>query len=119
MSLRFEDLQVYQKSLTVVDELYKVTKSFPSTELFLLTNQLRRAAISITLNIAEGSGRTKLEFQHFLNIARTSCYECVAALQIAERQGYLPKPSYQKLEGMITEVVRMLNGLKQGIKPKN
>ncbi|MBI5466493.1 MAG: four helix bundle protein, partial [Candidatus Kerfeldbacteria bacterium] len=78
MPLRFEELIVYQKGLTVVDSIYHLTKSFPREETFLLVSQLRRAAISIVLNIAEGSGRTKKEFQHFLNTSRTSCYECIA-----------------------------------------
>ena len=59
MALRFENLQVYQKSLRAVDEMYRLTKPFPKDELFLLVSQLRRAAISIVLNIAEGSGRTR------------------------------------------------------------
>ena len=68
MSIGFENLRVYQEALDFCDRVYKVTKKFPKEETFLLTNQLRRAAISIVLNIAEGSGRTKKEFKHFQNI---------------------------------------------------
>ncbi|HBV33451.1 TPA: four helix bundle protein [Patescibacteria group bacterium] len=89
MSSPFEKLLVYRKALDLVDKIYSLTSKLPKEEDFVLTSQLRRAAISIVLNIAEGSGRTKKEFGHFINIARTSCYECEAALQIALRRNYI------------------------------
>ena len=89
MSSPFEKLLVYRKALDLVDKIYSLTSKLPKEEDFVLTSQLRRAAISIVLNIAEGSGRTKKEFGHFINIARTSCYECGAALQIALRRNYI------------------------------
>lgn len=73
MSIGFENLRVYQEALDFSDRVYKATKKFPKAETFLLTNQLRRAAISIVLNIAEGSGRTKKEFKHFLNMGQGIC----------------------------------------------
>ncbi len=119
MPLRFEDLLVYQRALEVVDDLYRIIKSFPKEENFILGDQLRRAGISIVLNIAEGSGRTKKEFNHFLNTARTSCYECVAALQIAQRQKYLSSTEYNKSEIKLVELIKMLNGLKNSLLTKN
>jgi four helix bundle protein len=68
----FESLKVYQKALDYIDFVYTATRSFPKTEVFSLTDQLRRASISICLNIAEGSGGSKAEFNKFLKIARRS-----------------------------------------------
>ncbi len=74
----FEDLKVYQKSLDYVDFVYDITKKFPKEEIFSLANQFRRASVSICLNITEGSGGSKAEFNQFLKIARWSVKECVA-----------------------------------------
>jgi len=68
-SFDFESLKVYQRALEYVDFVYKTTKSFPKEEIFSLTDQFRRAATSICLNIAEGSGGTKAEFNQYLKIA--------------------------------------------------
>ena len=70
----FEDLRVYQLVLELVDRIYELTKNWPREEVFGLTNQLRRAIVSILLNIAEGSSRTKKDFKHFLDLARASLY---------------------------------------------
>lgn len=83
---KFEDLKVYQKGLGFVDDIYLITKPWPKSELFGLVSQLRRAAISIVLNIAEGSSRTNKDFSHFLSLSRGSCFECVAILTIAKNQ---------------------------------
>lgn len=115
MPSHFEDLLVYQKALNFVDEIYTLTKGFPRDETFLLVDQLRRAAVSITLNIAEGSGRTKREFNHFLNTSRTSCYECVAALEIARRQQYIKQDVRDMSVSNVEEIMRMLNGLKNSL----
>ena len=68
----FEKLGVYQKALEFIDQVYALTRTFPKEERFGLIDQFRRAAVSIALNIAEGSGGTKTEFKHFLIIARRS-----------------------------------------------
>ncbi|MFZ5390753.1 MAG: four helix bundle protein [Patescibacteria group bacterium] len=115
MSLRFEDLKVYNQSLNLVGEIYQIVKKFPKEEQYILVDQLKRASISIVLNIAEGSGRSKKEFNHFLNTSRTSSYECVAALQIALRQNYLSLEEYTNLEDKIVSVIKMLNGLKKSL----
>ncbi len=81
---KFEELRVYQESLNFVDDVYQLTEKFPKEEIFSLISQLKRAAISISLNIAEGTSRTKKDFRHFLDIARGSCFECVAILTIAK-----------------------------------
>jgi len=83
-SFNFEKLNVYQRSLTFSQALYTLTQTLPREHLFGLTDQLRRASVSIPLNIAEGSSRTKKDFRHFLLIARESCFECIPLLQITE-----------------------------------
>jgi four helix bundle protein len=114
----FENLNVYQKALDFVKLVYVATKGFPQEEIFGLTSQLRRAAVSITLNIAEGSAQTKKGFKKFLDIARGSLFECVAILKISHDLGYI---STQKIEQLRTELVtisKMLSGLKRSLETK-
>jgi four helix bundle protein len=89
----FENLKVYQKALDYIDFVYEATRKFPKDEIFALTDQLKRASISICLNIAEGSGGTKPEFNRFLKIARRSIRECIAITDIAYRQNFWDKDS--------------------------
>jgi four helix bundle protein len=74
---KFEDLNVYQKSLDFVDSVYFQIKEFPKSETYNLSSQFRRAATSIPLNIAEGQGNTNLQFNRFVMIAKSSINECV------------------------------------------
>lgn len=85
MKFNFEELQVYQKSLDVVDAVYKVSQNFPNEEIYGLISQFRRAAVSISLNISEGSGGTKKEFLRFLRISSNSLKECIVCATIAKR----------------------------------
>ena len=82
---------------------------------FSLGDQLNRAALSIPLNIEEGSSRTGKDFQHFLSIARGSCYECVPILQIAKDQGILKENDYQLLKQEVFEISKMLSALRSSI----
>jgi len=94
----FEKLSVYQKALSFADEVYRVTKAFPQPEQFGMKSQLRRAALSISLNIAERVGRDSFaERKRFYFIARGSIYECVPLLALAERQSFLPVETEKKL----------------------
>lgn len=111
----FENLRVYQDGIIFVDSVYVITNDFPKEELFGLTNQLRRAAVSITLNIAEGSSRTKKDFRHFLDMARGSCYECVAILQISKNRKYLDEPSYNIVYEKCLVLSKMISKLKSSI----
>lgn len=80
---QFEKLILYDQAIEFTKYIYSFTKKWPKDEVFGLTNQIRRAAVSISLNIAEGSSRSKKDFSHFLDLSRGSCFECVAALKIA------------------------------------
>ena len=79
----FEKLDVYKEAIGFSKKVYKITMKFPKEEIFGVTNQLRRSAISISLNIAEGSSRSKREFRHFLSISIGSVYECIPLIGIS------------------------------------
>ena len=111
VGFNFEKLEVYQESVALADEVYKLTRKFPKDEMFGLTNQLRRAATSSSLNIAEGSGRSKKEFCFYLKRARTSLYECVPLLEISLRQNYVAAAEQEYFYGKLNGLARMLSGL--------
>jgi four helix bundle protein len=99
--------------------IYRATETFPKTEIYGLTSQLRRAAVSIPSNIAEGQGRlTKGEFAHFLGQARGSLLELENQLLIAVDLEFLTKQDFDKLEEPLSEVGRLLNGLIDSIRPR-
>lgn len=106
----FRDLIVWQKSMELVREVYQLSKGFPPDERYALTDQLRRAAVSIPSNIAEGNGRaSNKDYAHFLAIARGSLYETLTQIQIAEDLGYIGK--HDNLDQLAVDVGRMLTSL--------
>ncbi|HYN15506.1 MAG TPA: four helix bundle protein [Terriglobales bacterium] len=108
----YKDLIVWQKAIGLVTNVYRCTKGFPKDELYGLTSQLRRAAVSVPCNIAEGQGRVSTgEFKQFLGHARGSLHEMQTQLVIAENLGYLDKTEKDRLLEDSTEVDRMLNRL--------
>lgn len=108
----FRDLLVWQRSMKLARDIYTATQEFPKREMFGLTSQLCRAAVSVPSNIAEGHGRlTDRNFAAFLGQARGSLYELETQLELAESLGYLPKSQLQNLLAESAEVGRMLNGL--------
>jgi four helix bundle protein len=112
MGRSYKDLVAWQKSMDLVTGTYRATAGFPKDELFGLTSQLRRAAVSIPSNIAEGQGRlAEKEFRYFLGQARGSLMEVETQLQIAENLGYLQKEQTASLFQKCAEVGRILNGL--------
>ena len=115
MGFNFEKLDVYNKANEFVNDIYLLTKTFPEDEMFGLTSQLRRAAVSISLNIAEGSARTKKDFNRFIDMARGSIFECVTILRIALKQEYLNQKRYIDIEEKLTDLSKMLSGLKRSI----
>jgi len=112
MGRSYKDLVAWQKSMGLVTTTYRATAGFPRDELFGLTSQLRRAAVSIPSNIAEGQGRlSEKEFRYFLGQARGSLMEVKTQLLIAENLGYLQKEQTSSLLQSCVEVGRILNGL--------
>jgi four helix bundle protein len=107
----FEDLKVYQRALDFVDQVYKTTDKYPSEEKFSLTNQFRRAAVSISLNIAEGNGASNAENIRYAGIASRSLKECVVCTTISLRRAYIDKTQHDKLRGELAEIGKMLSGL--------
>jgi len=115
MGFNFEKLDVYQKAVDFANNIYIVTKEFPREEIFGLTSQLRRASVSVSLNISEGSARSKKDFSRFIDLARGSVFECVAVLQISLKQGYLNQEKYAELEDKLINLSKMLSGLKRSM----
>jgi len=110
-----KDLNVWKKSIDLVDIIYKITKSFPKEELYCLTSQIRRSAISVPSNIAEGAARSsKKEFIQFLYIALGSLSELETQIIIANRQGYLN--NLNSLVENIKVIQKLINGLIYSIK---
>lgn len=112
---RFEELNVYKDGLIFVDSIYNLTQAFPKDEMFGLVNQLRRASVSIVLNIAEGSSRTKKDFRHFLSMSRGSCYECVAILSIAFNRKYMSQKDFDLHYDWCNKLARMISALKSSL----
>lgn len=112
MKFRFENLQVWQDARNFVNHIYFLTKKFPADERFGLTDQLRRAAVSVALNIAEGSDRkSDIEFRRYLRMSLTSCEEVVTALFIALDQKYLNQKEFDTLYEEAHMIVAKLNAL--------
>ncbi len=110
---KFEDLQVYQKSLDFVDLAYEVSKKFPNTELYNLTSQFKRAAVSVSLNIAEGAGDTNPQFRRFLQIASDSIKECVVCSTIANRQKFISDEENLANRKKLAELSKMITSLQK------
>src|SRR5437868_353121 len=94
----FEKLEVWQKAIDFADFVYRITRTFPDDEQFGLTNQMRRAAVSISSNIAEGTSRhSRDDYARFLEIATGSVFEVVSQSYIAHRQNYLSEENRHRL----------------------
>jgi four helix bundle protein len=116
----FRKLTVWQKSFNLRLEIYQLTKSFPKDELYGLTNQLRRASVSIPANIAEGCGRyTNAELVRYLDIAMGSLSEVDTTTQFAMRLGYLSESDFTTIQPKVIEVRRMLIALIQKVRNSN
>ncbi len=117
MGESYRDLIAWQRAMQLVTEIYQATRAFPRDELYGLTNQLRRAAVSVPSNIAEGQARfSRKEFHHFLSQARGSLVEIETQLTIAQNLEYLPAKQVQVLLSQAAELGRILNGLIASIK---
>lgn len=106
----YKDLIVWQKSVELVVEIYKLTEKFPKTEVYGLTSQMKRSAISIPSNIAEGRRRgSRKDFNHFIVIAYGSGAELETQLEIAKRLHFGENLGYNKADGLLLEVMKILN----------
>jgi four helix bundle protein len=115
MPFNFEKLEVYNKALDFISQVYSVTNDFSKDEMFGLTSQLRRAAVSISTNISEGSARSKKDFSRFIDMARGSAFECLTLLQVSIKQVYIDEKEFSDLRNRLTDLSKMLSGLKRSV----
>lgn len=115
----FRELKVWQKSIDMSVAIYKATEAFPKMELYGITSQMRRAAVSVASNIAEGAGRSSdADFSHFLDMAKGSAFELETQLLICRQLEYLNKTQSNNLETSIIEIQKMISGLQKTIKAR-
>jgi four helix bundle protein len=114
----YRELVVWQKAMDLVEAVYQATSHFPGTEIYGLTSQARRAAVSIPSNVAEGQGRsTTRDFLHFLSLAQGSLMEVETQITIAQRLGYIDEPLERNLLESTAEI-GLLNGLSRSLNKK-
>lgn len=108
----YRDLIVWQKAISLVTEIYKLTEKFPNREIYALASQMRRASVSIPSNIAEGRSRsTPKDFTHFLHMALGSATELETQLIISSNLEYVNKQDVEKANALLSEVCRMLHAI--------
>jgi four helix bundle protein len=116
----FRQLKVWEKAHRLALEVYKASAQFPTEELYGLTSQVRRASMSIPMNIAEGCGRnTDAEFARFLQIAMGSASETEHQLLLGLDLGFVVQEDYKQLQAVVEEVKRMLSGLLKTLRTKS
>lgn len=113
---KFETLEVYQRTKRLAKRIYLLTEDWPRKYLYDLTSQFRRAILSALLNIAEGNGRGKKEFAHYLDIAIGSYKECVALTDFAAELGLIDTGEREEIYTELSEIVKMLQGLKKSLR---
>lgn len=115
----YRKLLVYQQALSLIKEVYLLSKKFPTHEQYGLTDQIRRAVISIPSNIAEGMGRSSIKERiHFLEISNGSLTETMCQLEIAQLLEYISNEKLKSYEERLTEISRLLGGLKKSLEDK-
>lgn len=114
----YRKLIAYQKAKEVVKRTYKLLKKFPSEERYAMCDQLRRSSVSITSNIAEGINRFSVKDKvHFIEIAFGSLMEVSSQMEIAEELGYITAEDRLSMDGLVTEVAKLLSGLRNSYQP--
>jgi four helix bundle protein len=114
--LNFERLEVWRKAIDFAELVYRLTRAFPDDERFGLTSQMRRAAVSVSSNIAEGSARfSKADYARFIEIATGSVFEVVSQSFLSRQQGFLSEVDFSKLYVAAEEQGRMLTGLRKSV----
>jgi four helix bundle protein len=112
----YRELIVWQKAMDLVEMIYQVTKGFPKEELYGLTAQIRRAAVSVPSNIAEGQGRNSTkEFRNHLSMAYGSLQEVETQILLAQRLGYLEQEQIQSVLNLLAEIGRLTNALSSAL----
>lgn len=115
----YKELTVWQKSMDLVLAVYELTESFPKTEIYGLTSQMRRSAVSIPSNIAEGNMRgTRNDYRHFLFNSLGSGAELETQIIIAKKLSFEIISKYEKVEGLLNEIMKMLRVLIKNLSPK-
>jgi len=115
-TFNFEKLDVWQEAIQLASLVYKITRNFPEHERFGLTNQMRRAAVSISSNIAEGSSRvSRTDFARFVEIATGSLFEVVSQAKVSLNQQFLSKSEYEEIANAAEKECRMLSGLRRSL----
>ena len=116
MSFKFEKLKVWQKSVDLAADVHDLTKTFHKEELFVLTAQIKRAADSVSLNIAEGStGQSNAEFKKFLGYAIRSDIEVVGCLYLGKRRGLIAQDDFDRIYKSCEEILLMANALRNSL----
>ena len=115
----FRDLIVWQRATDFVVEVYRLTQAFPTDERFGLISQLRRSAVSVSSNIAEGSGRTTLkDRRHFYGVSRGSLKEAESLIYVSQKLGFVTDAACTKALALANETGRMLTTLRQNLRGK-
>lgn len=117
MAFKFEKLEVWQKALEISNDIHNLTRDFPKEELYILTSQIKRAADSVGLNIAEGStGQSNAEFRQFLGYAIRSAIEVVACLFIGRKRSLIQEDAFNQLYSKMEAIIRMVQALRKSLK---
>lgn len=116
---RYQELKVWQLARKTATEIYLLSKEFPREDAFGLTQQIRKCAISIASNIAEGAGRnSKNEFKHFLSVAQGSSYELETQFLIASDLDLIPLERIEPILAQINQIQKMNSSLQKSLSPK-
>ena len=118
MKRKHHELRAWQEAMTLVNDVYRITVAFPRDEIYALTSQIRRAAVSVPSNIAEGAARTTdKEFLQFLSISRGSLSELETQLMIASELGYMQ--ASEQIAQKIDNIFALLNGLMKSLRSRS
>ncbi len=117
MALKFEELKVWQKALDLSLMVHHATLNFPKDEQFILTPQIKRAADSVSLNIAEGStGQSDSEFSRFLGYALRSSIEVISCIHLAQKRNLISSEDFNSIYNFTTEIIKMIQALRKSLK---
>ena len=120
MTINFKELIVWQKAMDLTGEIYQIAKRLPKEETYALSDQMRRAAVSILSNIAEGHGRNSTkEFIQFLAIARGSVYELETQLLLCVKIKYMTESEVQNATSLLSEIAKIINSMITKLKGRN